>query len=55
MTMKVRSGDSGSPIFAYDNNEPVFVGLVTSYVQVEGYYFSVGTRIDAVLRVLSGR
>lgn len=55
MSMKVREGDSGSPIFAYENEKPVFLGIATAYLenQRKDFYLSIGTRVDILREVIS--
>jgi len=57
MNMKLKKGDSGSPIFAYDDGRPVFIGIATAYLESErrDFYLSIGTRVDLLMEIISGR
>jgi hypothetical protein len=55
MSLKIREGDSGSPIFAYDNGRPIFLGLATAYLEdkARDFYLSIGTGVSLFNEVIS--
>lgn len=55
MSIKIQGGDSGSPIFAYENEKPVFIGIATAYHEIKekNFYVSIGSRVDVIRDVFS--
>jgi hypothetical protein len=54
MSMRVREGDSGSPIFAYENGRPVLIGIVTAYIEdnARDFYISIGTGVGLFNKII---